>query len=87
MQNPTKIFVANINRFITEVDLQRHLGQCGTVLDVTIPRNLETDEPIGWAIVEMEDEECAKRAIGQLNGAELYGFRLRVSTYKPKPQK
>jgi len=86
MQASTKVFVGNINRFITEVDLERHFGQCGKVLDVTIPRNVETYEPLGWALVELEDEESAKRAVNQLNGAEVYGFSLRVSSYKPKRQ-
>lgn len=62
------IFVANFDKYTEEEDLRVLFSRYGTVTDVKIFRNRDTEEPLGYAFVDMPEDYCAERAIRHLNG-------------------
>ena len=57
----------------------------GRVADAKVPTDRETGRPRGFAFVEFEDEDSAKRCIEQMNGQDLKGRPLRVNTAEDRP--
>lgn len=58
-----KIFVNNIPYYASESELIEIFNQFGEVVDVTIPLNYETKLARGFAFIEFERSDSAKRAI------------------------
>lgn len=79
-----KLFVANFPDYVDANDLEKlfkRFGNCSASIAV----NLRTRENLGWAFVEMAQDDDAERAIAGLNGREwLGGQRLKVSEARPK---
>ena len=80
------IFVANFDKQTDEDDLQTLFSNYGTVIDVNMFRDRDTDEPLGYAFVEMPDEQDAETAIMRLNGRGWNGRKLKVSQRRPRPR-
>ena len=80
------IFVANFDKQTDEDDLQTLFSNYGTVIDVSMFRDRDTDEPLGYAFVEMPDEHDAERAITHLDGRWWNGRKLKVSQRRPRPR-
>jgi RNA recognition motif-containing protein len=80
------IFVANFDKRTDEDDLQVLFSNYGTVIDVSMFRDRETDEPLGYAFVEIPDERSAERAIEHLNDRWWNGRKLKVSQRRPRPR-
>lgn len=78
------IFVANFDENTDEDDLQGLFSHYGTVTGVDIFRDRETDEPLGYAFVEMPDDQEAERAIKRLNGRFWNDRRLKISERRPR---
>ena len=78
------LFVANFDKQTDEDDLQALFSNYGTVVDVSMFRDRETDEPLGYAFVEIPDEHDAERAIEHLNGRWWNGRKLKVSERRPR---
>jgi RNA recognition motif-containing protein len=73
------IFVAGFDKQTEEDDLQVLFSNYGTVIDVNMFRDRETDEPLGYAFLEIPDEHDAERAIMRLDGRWWNGRKLKVS--------
>ena len=56
----------------------------GTVARVSVISDRETGKPRGFAFVEMEDDDCASKAIAALNGTDFHGRPLNVSEARPR---
>ena len=80
------LFVANFDKQTDEDDLQALFSNYGTVVDVSMFRDRETDEPLGYAFVEMPDDRKAERAIEYLDGRWWNGRKLKVSKRRPRPR-
>jgi len=78
------IFVANFRKQTDENDLQTLFSKYGTVIDVNMFRDRETDEPLGYALVEIPDNREAERAIEHLNGRWWNGRTLKVCQRRPR---
>lgn len=78
------IFVANFDKQTDEEDLRVLFSNYGTVIDVNMFRDRQTDEPLGYAFVEMPDDRDAERAIRHLNGRFWNGRRLKVGERRPR---
>ncbi len=78
------IYVGNISRTVTEDALRTKFEQYGTVTNVRIMRDRITQEPRGFAFVDMPVAEEAENAIANLNNQELDGNRLRVNEARPQ---
>ena len=73
-----KVRVENVSFSITEADLWRAFGRCGSVASVNIVTSRATGSRLGFALVEMEDAGDAHDAIRVLDGTELGGRNIRV---------
>jgi RNA recognition motif-containing protein len=82
----TNIFVGNLSYSTTQEDLLAAFSQYGNVERVSIVTDRDTGQARGFAFVEMTDSNAARKAIAELNGAELNGRALNVNEARPKPQ-
>ena len=81
-----KIYVGNLNYRTTAEGLGGLFSRYGEVAGVTLVADRETQQPRGFAFVEMATPEGASQAITDLDGKEFEGRRLRVSEAVNKPR-
>jgi len=81
-----KIYVGNLNYRTTAEGLEGLFSSYGEVAGVTIVSDRETQQPRGFAFVEMATQEGATQAITELDGKEFEGRRLRVNEAVNKPR-
>jgi RNA recognition motif-containing protein len=79
----TKLYVGNLPYETTESDLQALFAAAGEVSTVSIVRDRTTGQARGFAFVEMNDVEGAKRAIAELDRHQMGGRSLTVNEAKP----
>jgi RNA recognition motif-containing protein len=79
------LYVTNFDKYTThEEDLRALFSHYGTVTDVKIFRDRNTEEPLGYAFIEMPEDYCAERAIRHLSGRIWNGRRLKVCERRPR---
>ena len=81
-----KIYVGNLNYRTTAEGLEGLFSSYGEVAGVTIVSDRETQQPRGFAFVEMATQEGATQALTELDGKEFEGRRLRVNEAVNKPR-
>lgn len=74
-----KVYVGNMSYSTTEEELQTLFGEYGNVMNINIITDRYTNQPKGFAFVEMEAEDAAQAAISALNNTEVNGRTLRVN--------
>ena len=80
----TRLFVGNLSYQTLENDLQDYFSQAGNVTSVNLMMDKFTGKSRGFAFVEMSDDEAAKKAIQELDGASVDGRTIGVSVAKPR---
>ena len=78
------IYVANISFRASEGQLKELFQQFGEVASVKIITDRETGRSRGFGFVEMSDDEAARKAIAELDGATADGRAIRVNEAKPR---
>ena len=78
-----KLYVGNLSYDTGEAALRELFGKAGAIRSVTIPMDRMTNQPRGFAFVEMESPADALNAIKLCNGKEVDGRELRVNEAKP----
>ncbi len=78
------IYVGNIPYRLSEEDLKEIFQEYGTVESVKIINDKFSGRSKGFGFIEMPNEEEAKKAIAELNEAEVDGRNLRVNEAKPR---
>lgn len=78
------IYIGNLNYRVRESDLQHILEEYAPVSNVKIIKDRETGKSKGFGFAEMADEEAAKKAIEELNGADFDGRTLVIKEARPK---
>jgi RNA recognition motif-containing protein len=78
------IYVGNLNYRIREDDLKSVMERYGVVDSVKVVKDRETGRSKGFAFVEMQDDDEAKKAIEELNEKELEGRLMVVKEAIPK---
>ncbi len=73
------IFVGNLNYAITEDDMREIFEEYGELSSVKLITDKFTGRSKGFGFVEMPDAEQAKKAIEELNGAEVEGRTMVVN--------
>jgi RNA recognition motif-containing protein len=73
------IFVGNLNYSITEYDLKEIFEEYGELNSVKLITDKFTGRSKGFGFVEMPDADEAKKAIEELNGAEVEGRSMVVN--------
>lgn len=82
-----KIYVGNLNFDTREQGLRDAFATYGTVGDVTVITDRETNRSRGFGFVEIEDDEAARAAIQGLNDTALDGRNLTVNEAKPRTER
>ncbi len=72
------IYVGNLSYKVRENDLKEVMEEYGQVDSCKLITDRDTRKSKGFAFVEMADDEAAKKAIAELNGAELDGRTMVV---------
>lgn len=78
------IYVGNLNYRIREDDLKSVMEQFGAVDSVKVVKDRETGRSKGFAFVEMQDDNDARRAIEELNEKEFEGRQMVVKEALPR---
>lgn len=78
------IFVGNLSKDVTDMDLQKVFGEYGHVRSVKVIRDIFSGESKGFAFVEMPDTAGAQKAMAELNTVELKGKKIAVNEARPK---
>jgi RNA recognition motif-containing protein len=79
----TKLYVGNLSYDTGEAKLREIFGAAGAIRAVTIPMDRMTNQPRGFAFVEMETPADALKAIKLCNGQMVDGRELKVNEAKP----
>jgi RNA recognition motif-containing protein len=79
----TKLYVGNLPYETSESDLQALFESAGAVSTINIVRDRATGQARGFAFVEMNDAEGARKAISELDRHQFGGRSLTVNEAKP----
>jgi len=80
----SKLYVGNLSYNVTEEQLRTLFSQAGTVKEVALIMDRDTQRPKGFGFVEMTSQVEAQKAIEMFNEHELDGRRLMVNLARPK---
>jgi len=72
------LYITNLGNHVTAADLTEIFSAHGTVKSAEIAMDGFTDQPRGFAYVEMPEEEQARAAIAALNQTEVKGCLIQV---------
>lgn len=75
----TKLYLSNVSRDTDEDRLNRLFSSAGRVVSVAIVRGRYSRQSRGLALIEMETEAGAERAVARLRGHRLDGVPIEVS--------
>ena len=78
-----KLYVGNLSYDTTESKLRELFSPAGTIRSVSIPMDRMTNQPRGFAFVEMETPADALKAIKLCNGQMVDGREIKVNEAKP----
>ena len=81
------IYVSNLSFNVTDEDLNEYFAEYGEVSSAKVILDKFTQKSRGFAFVEMSDEEAAKKAIQELDGASVDGRTINVSVAKPREER
>jgi RNA recognition motif-containing protein len=81
------IYVSNLSLDIKDEDLKQFFAPYGEVTSAKIINDRETGRSRGFGFVEMSDESASKKAIAELDGADMEGKSIKVMEAKPKEKK
>ncbi|KAH7715831.1 RRM domain-containing RNA-binding protein [Aphelenchoides avenae] len=76
------IFVEDLPEDATEEDLKYVFSNVGTISDIRIAHDTETESHQGTAFVEFDDESSVVDAIDQYDNQHFLGKTIRVSRAK-----
>lgn len=79
------IYIGNVDYSATEEELRNTFISCGDIVRVTIIKNMKTGHPKGAAFIEFKNRDGVQNAMG-LNGREVKGRPLIVTSKKPRPE-
>ena len=78
------IFVGNLSKDVTDIDLQDIFSEYGQVRSVKVIRDLFSGESKGFGFIEMPGVAEAQKAINELNTREVKGKKIVVNEARPK---
>ena len=78
------LYVGNLDYGVSEKDLRDLFAEYGTVSSAKIIMDKFSGRSKGFGFVEMENQDEAKKAIQELNGATVESRQLTVNEAKPR---
>lgn len=82
-----KLYVGNLSYNTDEAALRSMFAPAGNIRSISVMMDRVTNQPRGFAFVEMETPAEALKAIQLCNGQELDGRALKVNEAKPPEQR
>lgn len=79
-----KLFVGSLPFSTTSEELREIFAKIGKIVDANVVMDKMTGRSRGFAFVEYETDDDAKKAIDQLNGTEVGGRKIFVSEARPQ---
>ncbi len=79
-----KLYIGNLPYSTDESSLKELFDSFGTVVSTTVITDRNTGRSRGFGFVEFETEEAGKKAIEEMDNAEVDGRNLKVSKARPK---
>ncbi len=80
----SKLYVGNLSYNVTEEQLRELFSHAGTIKEIAMIMDRDTQRPKGFGFVEMTTQVEAQKAIELFNEHELDGRRLMVNFARPK---
>jgi RNA recognition motif-containing protein len=80
------IYVGNLNFKVNETDLQHIFEEYGTVESAKIITDKYSGRSKGFGFVVMDNDDEARNAINELNGATLESREMVVNEARPRKQ-
>ena len=81
------IYVSNLSFAVQDEDLRDYFSEYGEVTSAKVIMDRETNRSRGFAFVEMSDDEAAKKAIQELDGAMVDGRAIKVNEARPREER
>ncbi len=81
------IYVSNLSFAVQDEDLSSYFAEYGEVTSAKVIMDKYTNRSKGFGFVEMSDDEAAKKAIAELDGATVDGRAIKVSVAKPREER
>jgi len=81
------IYVGNLDYNIKEAELSEIFAEYGEVVSVKIVMDRDTGKAKGFGFVEMAVDSEGKKAVEELDGAEVNGRNIKVNMARPKPDR
>ncbi|HXD77335.1 MAG TPA: RNA-binding protein [Puia sp.] len=81
------IYVANLSFAVQDEDLREFFAPYGEVTSAKVIMDKVSGRSRGFGFVEMSDDEAARKAIAELDGATVEGRAIKVNEAKPKEDK
>ncbi|HLI93341.1 MAG TPA: RNA-binding protein [Puia sp.] len=81
------IYVANLSFAVQDEDLREFFAPYGEVTSAKVIMDKVSGRSRGFGFVEMSDDEAARKAIAELDGATVEGRAIKVNEAKPKEEK
>lgn len=78
--NNNSLFIGDLSKFCTEVDIENLFSAFGPLLEVKVKRNSNTGKTLSYGFVTFVHEVHAQDAMGQLDGSMFCGRKLRYGT-------
>lgn len=82
-----KLYVGNLSYSTDEATLREVFSPAGNIRSITVMMDRMTNQPRGFAFVEMETPAEALKAIQLVNGQEVDGRALKVNEARPPEQR
>ncbi len=80
----SKLYVGNLSYNVTEEQLRELFSQAGTIKEIALIMDRDTNRPKGFGFVEMTTQVEAQKAIEMFNEHEWEGRRMTVNFARPK---
>ena len=74
-----KLYLGNLPFDAQDDDIRDAFKEYGTIEDLFIPLDRETNRPRGFAFITLADDDLARKAIEEMDGHDLMGRNLRVN--------
>ena len=83
-ESAVNIYVGNLPFDATEADLRSLFSEYGDVTSAAVITDRDTGRSRGFGFVELADDAMGRKAVEELDGADMGGRRLNVNEARPR---
>ena len=83
----TNIYVGNLSFSTTTAELRELFARYGEVTSAQVIEDRDTGRSRGFGFVEMSDDDAARTAIAELDGANVAGRNLKVNQARERSRR